>query len=383
MRILLNNIYYYPNLAGGAEISVLKLAEGLALNKSNDVFVLTSSDTNEHIEERINNVTVFRLPLSGDKGSRLQRRVNRVFDFTDYRIIFDTIRKIQPDVVHTNNLRTFSVAIWKAANKLGIPIVHTLRDYVMIDIYRYNIEKIIIKHYSNLVSAITAPSNFTLNLHLEKGLFSRAKNKIAIYNAIDFDIAEIMSLYQRKNQQNMNRNRPFRLAYIGRFSEEKGVNWLIQVFAKNMSNKELHLFGSGTLKPETRDIIEKTTSIIEHGKLTEEQLNKSLEDIDIVVVPSLWEEPFGRVILDAYKNCIPVIVTNRGGMPEIVSNHITGLIIEPRDEELIEAINLMCDVETLSYMRKRILKVISKFSLETQVNQYMALYQSVIVTETN
>lgn len=374
MRILLSNIYYYPNLAGGAEISVMKLAETLAKDADNKVSVLCASDDDGCVSDVINNVAVYRIPLQGNKRGRIKSRINRVCNFTDYSLIKDTIRSIDPEVIHTNNLRTFSVLIWKAAYELKIPIVHTLRDYVLIDIYKYWVEKRIISHYSNLVTAITAPSQCTLNLHLEKGLFKEAKVKCSITNAIDFDIGEVNMLFQKKKKSREEDKQVFQFAYIGRFSEEKGVDWLIKIFSMHPENKKLHLFGSGVLKDETKRIIKQHREIIEHGKLSEDKLNLALEKIDVVVVPSLWEEPFGRVILDAYKNGIPVIVTNRGGMPENVIRDRTGVIIESNDSELESAIKKMCNVEVIDRMCENILEILPHYTVESQADSFLKLY---------
>jgi glycosyltransferase involved in cell wall biosynthesis len=46
----------------------------------------------------------------------------------------------------------------------------------------------------------------------------------------------------------------------------------------------------------------------------------------------MWSEPFGRIILDAYKNAMPVITTGFGGMGEIVDPYKTGLILDLNNE---------------------------------------------------
>ena len=54
------------------------------------------------------------------------------------------------------------------------------------------------------------------------------------------------------------------------------------------------------------------------GKVNSEEF---LKKIRLLVVPSLWEEPFGRVIIEAHACACPVLVSNRGGMPELINNH--------------------------------------------------------------
>lgn len=55
----------------------------------------------------------------------------------------------------------------------------------------------------------------------------------------------------------------------------------------------------------------------------------------MLLCPSLWEEPFGRVVLDAYKNALPVICSNMGALPELVKNERTGFVVKARDKDMM------------------------------------------------
>jgi len=57
-----------------------------------------------------------------------------------------------------------------------------------------------------------------------------------------------------------------------------------------------------------------------------------------VVVPSLWPEPFGRIPIEANRLGVPAIVTNRGGLSEIIENGVTGVISNADSESLADAI---------------------------------------------
>ena len=146
-------------------------------------------------------------------------------------------------------------------------------------------------------------------------------------------------------------------AYLGRYTEEKGLLWLVNVFEK-MSHLDcsLYLFGHGPLEEDIKDRILTSKNIINKGFLKEEELYEELKIIDVIIIPSLWEEPFGRVILDAYVNAIPVIVTRMGGMPEFVKEGKTGFIVEPgNDLELIRALSYFVnkqvkDFESMYYL---------------------------------
>jgi len=59
---------------------------------------------------------------------------------------------------------------------------------------------------------------------------------------------------------------------------------------------------------------------------------------DVVVVPSVWQEPFGRVALEALMCGTPVVASNRGGLGEIVQDGITGFIVEPKPKPIADAV---------------------------------------------
>jgi glycosyltransferase involved in cell wall biosynthesis len=58
----------------------------------------------------------------------------------------------------------------------------------------------------------------------------------------------------------------------------------------------------------------------------------------VVVVPSVWQEPFGRVALEALMHGTPVVASRRGGLPEIVSDGVTGFVVEPEAAAIAEAV---------------------------------------------
>jgi glycosyltransferase involved in cell wall biosynthesis len=70
--------------------------------------------------------------------------------------------------------------------------------------------------------------------------------------------------------------------------------------------------------------------------------------VQIAVVPSLWPEPFGMVILEAMRSGCAVVATNHGGAPEIIEDEVSGLLVPPGDAEaLAAAIERLVDDETL------------------------------------
>ena len=103
---------------------------------------------------------------------------------------------------------------------------------------------------------------------------------------------------------------------------------------------------------------------------------------DICVYPSSVGEPFGLTMLEAMANEKPIIVTNSGGMPEIVKDGINGFVIPIRDFELLSAkiSNLLEDRRLrrlLSYTGRQM--VGSQYTKEKVVNETLAVYNKILL----
>jgi glycosyltransferase involved in cell wall biosynthesis len=82
----------------------------------------------------------------------------------------------------------------------------------------------------------------------------------------------------------------------------------------------------------------------------QEEMAQLYQDIDIGVVPSVWQEPFGLVALEAMAAGKPVVVTQVGGLQSLVNNGENGFVIPPNNaEELAEKLTLLLDSEDLRH----------------------------------
>ena len=61
--------------------------------------------------------------------------------------------------------------------------------------------------------------------------------------------------------------------------------------------------------------------------------SKFFEMIDVLIVPSLWNEPFGRVVIESILHSKPVIASNVGGIPELLINN-KQFVFRPKVKEL-------------------------------------------------
>src|SRR3712207_547939 len=69
-----------------------------------------------------------------------------------------------------------------------------------------------------------------------------------------------------------------------------------------------------------------------------------LPEIDVLIVPSLWHEPFGRTVIEAFAHGVPVIGSKRGGITSLIEEGSTGFLFDPGyPEELTAKMQLIID----------------------------------------
>jgi len=105
---------------------------------------------------------------------------------------------------------------------------------------------------------------------------------------------------------------------------------------------------------------------------------KIVQESQILVVPSRIES-IPQVIKEAFFLQVPVIATNVGGIPELISNNITGLLVPPENpEEMTNTINeLLSDNNTKQKLSKNAFEFINKnFSWDVLIEKYIKLYES-------
>jgi len=398
MKILIINSLYAPNIIGGAEISSQKLAEGLRA-ADHEVFVLATG--NEDSQEILNGVSIIRRRFSNimsfwdfKHGPTLKRILYKILDVynpLNEKEVTKVLREIKPDVIHLNTIYGITPVVWECAAKMNIPVVQTLRDYYFM-CPRANLlhrngcecsEKInsICKMFrcfhiqkAQKINAVTAPSCYTLNRFINAGYFKNAYKQV-IYNAIDFKMDRLKEMAELRLRK---RSNEVHVVYIGSFIETKGIQFLLDAVKLTPNNVVFHFAGKGAMLPDIERTAKDTGRVVVEGFLNEQELLSLLEKMDLLVCPSIWAEPFGRVVIDAYKSYLPVVVTNCGGLPELVEDGITGMIIVPNDPDAIaEGIMKVARWEFTEERRKGFDRKLNEFSIETQVDKFVELYHTV------
>lgn len=124
-----------------------------------------------------------------------------------------------------------------------------------------------------------------------------------------------------------------RIGYIGTVREHKGVEILIKTVRNFNSNKiELIIYGDGA--PEYIHKLKSIASEVKwRGKYLPQEIGKVMQNIDLLVIPSLCPENAPLVAREALASKTPVIASKIGGLPEIIEDGVTGYLFDPGDIE--------------------------------------------------
>lgn len=327
MKILIVNTLYHPYKVGGAEVSVQLLAEGLVA-KGNTVRVVSLHDKETTKMDVVNGVEVSYLPLfnkywpySNYMPTKIEKMIWHLVD--TYNIVMAKkvereILQFQPDVVHTNNLAGFSVAVWDVVKKHNIKLVHTSRDYYLFHpnctLFKnekiQNTNSIEVKFYSLIkkissrkVDYFVGVSDFIKNIHIENGFFNSEKSHF-IYNAIKPHEKTSYSAGKKK------------IGFIGRLTIDKGFDDFCELAARYKNEYDFFAAGkfSNSMEDEYLKKIAQENNITLLGYI---DFKEFISLIDAVVLPVKWNEPFGRVVVECAMAGVNVYTNKMGGVSEL------------------------------------------------------------------
>ena len=166
--------------------------------------------------------------------------------------------------------------------------------------------------------------------------------------------------------------------FVGRFSQEKGIDVLLKAW--DGLDYPLALAGDGPLFEQcVADFDSKSIDFL--GLQTSEQVHGLMSEARFLVMPSIWHETFGMVLIEAFAHGMPVICSRLGGMAEIVTDKVTGLHFEAGNvTELNDKIQWMIahPEECAEMGRAARAEYLTKYTPEINYQQLMAIYQEAI-----
>lgn len=168
---------------------------------------------------------------------------------------------------------------------------------------------------------------------------------------------------------------------VARLTEQKGLSYLIEAIPIIITQEprcHFVIIGQGEEEAALRQQVQRLN--VEHAVTFagfQENVAPWMEAMDIFVLPSLWEG-LGRVLLEAMSLSLPIVASNVGPIPEVVSDGKTGHLVPPRDPQALAAaiLRLVGAPEERRTMGQAGLKRVQhEFSIEKMVAKTTAVYR--------
>ena len=126
--------------------------------------------------------------------------------------------------------------------------------------------------------------------------------------------------------------------FAGRLAIEKGVETLLAAWSMLADPPPLRIAGVGPLETLVREVASRVPSVTYLGELEPADVRVEMRQAAALVFPSLWSEPFGLSIIEAFAAGIPVLAARAGAPAELVEDGRTGRLFEPSDPVALAAV---------------------------------------------
>ncbi|MGE0823687.1 MAG: TIGR03088 family PEP-CTERM/XrtA system glycosyltransferase [Candidatus Binatia bacterium] len=362
---------------GGLENGLVNLINMIPEGRYRHAIVSLTDYTDFRYRIRRANVPVVALYKREGKDLRVYARFWRV------------IRELRPAIVHTRNWPTLEfVALAALAGVRGR--VHGEHGREIYDVdgsnVKYNMSRRIV---SPLVSQYIAVSNDLAN-------WLRCTVKIPdarvsqIYNGVDIGrFAPASGQRRTLAPEGFLPPRPFIVGTVGRMQTVKDQMTLVRAFLHILTTKpalrdsfRLVLIGDGPLRTESHRLLREAKAVdLAWLPGERDEIPDILRGLDVFVLPSV-AEGISNTILEAMASGLPVVATRVGGNPELVEDGRSGMLVPASDPVALANALLLYAAEPhlcKSHGQAGRARVESQFSLEAMANNYMNVYDKILL----
>jgi glycosyltransferase involved in cell wall biosynthesis len=377
MRVMSISTIGDPEKGGGAERIMNMLMEAFA-DAGHEASIL-ATDAQPGIQTfKRGGVTHWRVGLRNVYWPRLNQRQNwvkrRLWHLIDVFNPFmrKPLRKIleiaKPDVILLHNITGWSIAILETIKSARIPMIQILHDHYYIcansamfkngrncetPCRECRILRYVHRHVSNKLNAVVGVSRYILDRHEANGIFDHVGFRRVIHNGVSFDASTAVQTQEDIRDFTTARGPDIiYFGFIGALVPAKGVDYLLKSFTQwDNQAARLLIAGAGD------------DSYVAHlqSRYTDDRVSflgrvdptDFFKQIDVTVVPSLWQENYPGVVCESILFGVPVIASRRGGIPEIIEDGISGLFFEPNKPESLSTLFalIMSNPEKLRNLR--------------------------------
>lgn len=360
MRVLQILNCTFPDQVGGAEASARELREGLRSRGFKVTVLSLSTPQTSHVlpegELRITLPNIYDPWRDVARKNVLQKIVWKAIDFFNPVALFKVaaiVREGRYDVVLTHNLKGFSTAVWMAAKYAGASrVVHVIHDYYLVcttcalgvpGVKKCEKQCGACKAYtlpnrwlSSYVDSFVGVSQFVADRHAE--CLRVPKERFSVINNVRKSLSKEISLAKVDDGRLFLERKVLRIGFIGRLEDAKGIKVFLEAMSVCSDRFEIVVAGK-EVEEGYKDALVRKYPKLDVKWLGQVSPKDFYDRIDIVVVPSVWDEPFPAVAYEPQIFGKVVVASKVGGIPEIVVDGETGFLYQhDRPEELAEVL---------------------------------------------
>ena len=373
MKVLLVNKFHYRK--GGSETYYFTLAEALKARGHEVIFFAMQDEKNLPCEQE--GYFVSNASVNGGMKSKLNMLLHMAYSKEAYTKMKALLKAEEPDLVILNLVHkqiTLSIIDAIKEHDPKLPIFWTMHDliavcpsYSMRDgngnicekclggdfshcvknkcikgntlmsvLSKHEAEYIRKRKWYDQVDLFICPSEF-YRKKLTEGNFTKSPI-VTMRNPLPLD-----TVFER------NETNEGYILYFGRLSPEKGVKTLIEAAIK--CGCHLMILGTGPQEEELKKLAKDAENIEFKGFQTGEALRKFVKSSRCVVMPSACYENGPYSAMEAMALGKPLIVSNYGGLPELVEDGVNGYIYENTADALAECIEKMQKLDSKTYQK--------------------------------
>jgi glycosyltransferase involved in cell wall biosynthesis len=351
MKIGIITNLYPPYARGGAENVIVRTVEQL-LSMGHDVFLITGQPKTAGLGPTLGRASVERVyrffpwnlyfTLHDDQQPWVKRFVWHAIDAlssSGARAVRQVLADEKPDVVITHNLKGIGLTIPRAIQTMGFPHIHILHDVQLVTPSglrmfgeesepwyarpAYAAYRALCRYRVGAPDLVISPSQFLIDTYRNAGFFLHS------------DVRRLPNPSPRFSGvvREPHHGGPLRLLFIGQLHHHKGVDFLLDAFARYQGDASLQIVGTGPLRVdvEARAKVDKRISYL--GYTPQEEVMNCVAAADAVVVPSLCYENSPTVIYEALAAGVPLLASRIGGVGELIRDGETGFLFTPGDKD--------------------------------------------------
>lgn len=358
-----HSILYLNHAAyiGGAEVALLNLLTYLDRKTYSPIAFVPEGE----LAAAIRKLDIRCVPIPSLAGLNRYNLPRFVYGLA--RLMKSAIRE-QPALIHANTNFASEYA-GLLAKWLKIPTIGHIRDIEPLG----RMGQYTIRQNTRLIAISDAVTRYLIEEHIPETQIVR------IYDGVD--LRQYVPISQPPPPER------FIIGIIGQIGTRKGHVYLLEAVKRLLPHHpNLHVWIIGKEPQHSAEqYAEQLQHIVEHTGMRQQveflgfrtDIPAILAQIDVLALPSL-QEPFGKIVIEAMAMGKPVVASRVGGVPEIVEDGVTGILIPPADAAALASAlrKLIANRDTRETMgregRQRVEKL---FSLEENVRQTEHLYE--------